>query len=406
MAREILTWLTSPRAVFFFGEIFFNLVGMRLKNWGSLSQVKRVLVVRLDEIGDVVMTIPFLRELRHNLIESWITLIVKSQLYNLVELCPYVNEVVIYDGEVNGRFVLLRRHGRALLLAWRHLWRHRFELAIVPRWDTDYYHASFVAYLSGATWRVGYSENVNPHKKQLNKGYDRLFTHLLYENSPKHEVEHNLEIIRFLGGKVENDKLELWIEEDDKEFARQFLKRHRVKSDDLLISIAPGAGAPKRQWPVERFIELGSWLKKTYKARLLVTGGEGEEILGERMKEALGDTIINAVGRTTLRQTVALLKFSRLFVGNDAGPMHMAAAVSIPIVMISCHPKTGSPLSPNSPSRFRPWKVPHKILQPESPQPPCVEECVADYPHCIRNVKVEEVKKAIEEILSSRVEKL
>ncbi len=400
VARRWVACLMSPQVAALFGEPFFYLKGMRHNGRKiDLSQVTRVLVVRLDEIGDVVMTTPLLRELRRNFPEAWITLVVKPEVHNLMELCPYVNEVLTYDWRVKGRFGLLGRHVRALRLAWSHLWQRRFDLAILPRLDADHYHGTFVAYFSGAQWRVGYSEHVIDHKRIANNGFDRLLTHPLHCNNLKHEVEHNLDVIRWLGGYVEEDQLELWLSQDDEDFAGQYLIGREVKSDDMLVGLAPGAQAPKRVWPADRFAELGLWLQQRYGAILLVVGGPGEEPLGEGLERRLGPKAVNAVGRTTLRQTAALLKRCRFFVGNDTGPMHMAAALGVPVVELSCHPKSGSPWSANSPSRFGPWGGRHKVLQPETPCPPCTKECVADHAHCILGITVEQVEQAVVEQL-------
>jgi ADP-heptose:LPS heptosyltransferase len=400
IAKYILWWPASPKVTYFFGEPFFKLMGMRRnKHDLNLAQVEKVLIVRLDEIGDVVMTTPFLRELRRNLPDAWITLVVKPAVYNLVELCPYVNEVLTYDWHVSRYLGPLQRHWRALRLAYRHLWRRRFELAILPRWDADWYHGTFVLYFSGAPWRVGYSEKVIDRKRRSNQGYDRLLTHPIHDRTLKHEVEHNLDVIRFLGGQVQDDRLELWLGEEDNVFAERFLRNHGAKSDDLLVGLAPGAGAPKRLWPIDRFVELGWWLQNAYGARLLVLGGRGEEPLGEELERALGFCVVNAIGHTTLRQTVALLKRCHLFVGNDAGPMHMAAAVGVPVVELSCHPRSGVPWSANSPLRFSPWGVSHTVVQPQTSRPPCVDECIADHPHCILGITVDQVKEAVTEQL-------
>jgi len=396
-ARRILSLLTSPQATCLFGEPLFWLLGLRQRQREiDLSRVQRVLVVRLDEIGDVVMTTSFLRELRRNIPDAWITLVVNPVVHNLVELCPYVNEVLTYDGNIQGRFAIERRRLRALYLAMRHLWCRRFDLAIVPRWDADYYHASFVAYFSGASWRVGYSEKVIEYKKKKNCGYDNLFTHVMTNNTLKHEVERNLDVLRFLGRAVADDQLELSISKEDEEFAMKFLSNHNVEPHNLLVAISPGARELKRQWPIENYIGICLWLQNTYDASILVVGGSGEGRLGEILKNSLQfNNVINSVEKTTLRQTIALLKHCRLFVGNDSGPLHMAVAVGLPVVEISCHQMLGSMPHSNSPARFGPWRVPHSILQPDSSVYPCSDACTADQPHCICKVTVEQVKAAI-----------
>jgi ADP-heptose:LPS heptosyltransferase len=393
--------ITSYEFAFMLGEPFFRFLGLRKqRHLVGLSQVKRVLIVRVENgIGDMVLMAPFLRELCHNLPNAWITLVVEPQIYNLIELCPYVNEVLKYDWKVSGHYSNLQRHGRALRLAYKHLWRRRFDIAMLPRWDFDRWHGAFLVYLSGATWRMSFSENVNANKARVNTGFNRLFTHVLYDSTPKHEVEHNLDMICFLGGKVEKEHLEMWLGPEDEIFAENVLTSHKIYPGDRLIAFGPGAGEHRRMWPLSNFVELGAWLKKKYGAHILIVGGQGEEPLAQEIQQQLGDLVINAVGKTTIRQTAALLKRCRLHVGNDAGPMHLAAAASVPVIEISCHSLNGSPLHPNSPRRFSPWGVPHCVVQPEKAIAPCSNGCASAQAHCILSITVEKVKEAVVALL-------
>jgi len=394
-----MRWITTGnliRATHRTGELFFAALGRRGKQAEiQPPQVQRILVVRLDEIGDMVLTSPFLRELRGFFPSTWITLIVKPALVNLVELCPHVNEVLTYDWNTPGRSTRLRRHGRALKLAWEHLWKRRFDLAILPRWGPDYYHGAFVLYFSGAPWRVGYSESVSEEKRRRNSGFDHLLTHLLFDTTPKHEVERNLEVLHFLGAKIQESDLELWLGREDEAFAQQILESHGVLPEDSLVAFAPGAGAANRLWPILNFAELGRWLLREYHPRIVLVGGTQDRDFGEYFEGQLCDRVVNAIGRTTLRQAAALLRLCHLFLGNDAGPMHLAAACGLPVVEISCHPRGGSPLHGNSPLRFGPWGVPHIVLQPERPLEPCKDACVSEHAHCILGVSVEQAREAI-----------
>ena len=392
----------SPQVAYRVGELLFRTFGMRRKRESiDLSRSQRAIVVKLDEIGDMVLTSPFLRELRRNMPAAWITLVVKPEVKHLVDLCPYVNEVLTYDARTRARPHKLRRHWRALSVAWKHLWRRRFDLAILPRWDTDHYHAAFLLYFSGAPVRVGYSENVNDRKRTLNTGFDRLFTHLLHDDTPKHEVDHNLDVIRFLGGTIQDDRLELWTGQEDEIFADETLTANCVRPGEMLIAFGPGAGHPHRMWPLANFLKLGDWLRGETQARIVVVGGHNEKPLGEELQRQLGETVINVVGKTTLRQAGAILRRCQLYVGNDAGPMHLAAAASVPVVEISCHPRNGSLLHDNSPVRFAPWGVSHRIHQPEFALSPCSGACTAAHGHCIRSINPEQVMVAIMEQLSS-----
>jgi len=392
-----ISFFTSPKTTFHAGELFFTLIGLRKKRRKiDLTQVKRVLVVRVDEIGDVVMTSPFLRELRQLIPQAHITLVVKPAVYNLVELCSYVDEVLTYDWQTGDpRTRNLRLHWRALKLFWKYYWKDRFDLAILPRWDADRHYATFVTYFSGAPSRVGYSENVNTLKQKLNHSLDLLLTHPINDPVQKHEVEHNLDVVRFLGGQIQDDKLELWTDERDETWANAFLIEKGIKKDDFLIALSPGTRQPRKEWPVDRFAELSAWLQQEYQAKILVLGAKEEESLGNKLVKRLGSFVINALGRTTLRQTTALLKRCQLFVGNDTGPMHLAGALGVPVVAVFCHPEGGSDSSSNSPARFGPWQSPCVIVQPKNSTLPCMEECSAEEPHCILGVTVEQVKNAL-----------
>lgn len=401
LLRQLACQLASPGTTLFLGEAFFRARGYRVgQQDAGTSKPTRILVVRLDEIGDVVLTSAFLRELRRTFPSARITLVVKPATSNVCELCPHIDELLTFDWSVSGRLPLLQRHMRTLALARKHLWQQRFDIAIVPRWDVDHYHTAFVAYLSGAPRRLGYSERVTDQKGLLNAGFDRLFTDLLDDRTPKHEVEHNLDVVRFLGGQVQDAALELWLSEKDEAVAGEILRRHGVRPKDTLIAFGPGAGLPRKMWPLQNFVELGRRLGGDEQFRILVVGGPEVAPLGDAIGKELGSAVINAAGRTTLRETAALLKRSGLYVGNDSGPMHLAAAAGVPVVEICCHPKNGPQLHWNSPLRFGPWGVRHVVLEPDSVKPPCIETCLANEAHCIADIDVARVEEAVSSFIA------
>jgi len=395
VAHRIVPWLTWR-----LGEPTFRLMGMRRGSGeATLAAARRILVVRLDEVGDVVMTGPFLRELRANAPDARITLVVKATVANLVELCPYVNEVRTYDWLAPGAFGALRLHLRALRLAREEFWPHGVDLAIAPRWDVDWYHAAFVAYFSGARQRVGYSVDVVAHKQRLTPGYDRLFTRVLGDTPARHEVERNLDVIRRLGGTVGSVGLEAWLSPDDEAFAQQIIATYGLTQDRPLIALGVGKRDRKRRWPLEYFTELGARLARDHAARLVVFGEAAERDLADELQRQLRNELVNLVGRTTLRQTVAILKRCALYVGNDYGVKHLAAAAGVPVVETNAYPLGASPTHPDSPCHFAPWGVPHRVLQPEKPRPPCSSACQAAEAHCIREVTVDQARAAAAQFL-------
>ena len=101
-------------------------------------------------------------------------------------------------------------------------------------------------------------------------------------------------------------------------------------------------------------------------------------------------------------QTGALLQRCALFIGHDSGPTHMASAAGIPVVVVSCHPRDGAAMNVQSPRRFGPWSPTARVLQPDHGTGTCVDSCSASAAHCILNVSVDDVRKAIEEVTGLR----
>jgi heptosyltransferase-2 len=396
--KEIALFPTSAAAMRSFGDRFFLHAENGRDTSISLSAITRVLVVRLDGIGDMVLTTPFLRELRRNLPSAWITLVVAPSNFNLMETCPHVNEVLSCGWEDNSDIKRYHRLWRSFFFARKHLRLRRFDLAVLPRRGLDRLHASFLAYFSGAPFRVGFKGIVSEKPERVRayfRNTDRLLSHGLCDNEPRHELQYGLELLKFLGGAVQDDSLELWLTEKDREDALKTLEAHGVSRADNVVAIGLGASDPKRQWPTPRFVELSEWLIRKFSARILLMGGKGDEPSARMLRSGCNGNTIDVVGKVSLRQATALLKRSNLFIGNDTGTMHMAAAAGVPVIEISSFPFHGNPLHPQSPMRFGPWKVPQLVLQPSKPIAPCSQACLAAEPHCILNVTLDQAKAAV-----------
>lgn len=398
--RSAIGLATSPRTVLSLGEPLFWAFGHRFRKRGNLAQARRVLIVRLDAIGDMVLTIPFIRELRHSLPEAWITLVVSKATFNLVELCPYVNEVLPLEAPAPGRLVAARRIRRALKFASAHLWRRRFDVAIVPRWDVDHYAASFLAYFSGAAGRIGYSEKTTPLKSEINRDYDLLYSQFFNSAHLRHEALRNLDLLKRLELDPKDSRLELWTSVGDEVVVQQLLGSSEQKPYETWIALALGTTDPKKAWPLTRYLQIGKWLIERGNTQLVLVGGEKEMELGDEFAREVPSTV-NLIGKLSLRQTAVMLEQCQLYVGNDTGPMHLAAAVGVPVVEICCHPISGDLKHYNSPARFGPWRVPHRVLQPSDARGDCKEGCTASEPHCILGVHIEAVQEAMLSLLPS-----
>ena len=348
-----------------------------------LVGAKYILVVRPDEIGDVVLTIPFLRELRRAAPEAKIALIVKPACYELVEHCPYVDTVQVLKFRSGGD-----RHYRLLLVfaAWRLRWnkfaRWKFDLILLPRRSSDSYGSDLVGHVfAGSGALIVHREQQGSFPAVLSK--DRSLASSIYSNPEiEHEVMHNLHFLRWCGtSNISAPALELWVTATDRRFAADVLHGHRG-----WVAFATGAGDRARQWPIERFSEIAKWLQDSSGLTPVLLGAAGDPEF---------DGGLNLIGRTSLRQAAAVVEQCVLYVGNDSGLMHMAAAMGVPVVEISGFRIGSNPNHYNSPDRFSPFGVPHRIVQPS----------IGQNALAIEEVTIDAVRIACSELLSGAVAK-
>jgi ADP-heptose:LPS heptosyltransferase len=165
------------------------------------------------------------------------------------------------------------------------------------------------------------------------------------------------------------------------------------------VAIGLGAGEKKKQWPVARFVEAGRWLVEQG-CQLLLVGGPADQLGAQEFTLAIPAHCRSAAGFVSLLETAALLRECHLYVGNDSGPKHLAAAVGLPVVEVNSCSKEGNLTSRYSPRAFCAWGVKTAIVQPAKALSPCSGECMAPEPHCITQIEVRDVVDAIAEFLS------
>jgi len=382
-----------------FYEAFFRLAGRRpRRSPPDKMRARNILVIQLADIGDVLLTSIFLRELRRSRPEAWIGLVVQPSKVNLVEKCPYVDEVIPFDWRS------FRNWGQAFSGHWRwwlqttcltarRLWARHIDQAISLRWNNDAPQAAALTlmFASGAPERVAYRDT--PHDRVPYKVSDinRLATRGPVRTFLKHEVELQLELLASLGAVPADTRLEVWTGPEDDEFARSALRAAGFSADGLTLALAPGAAWPFRRWPAERFIGLAKWLQESYGANIVILAASNEIALARRIEAGLSPArTLNLAGRTTILQMAAVLKHCRLFIGNDSGPMHVAAGVGVPVVSF---------FGPGEYERFRPWGIPYEPIRLGLPCSPCSQECAFNDPRCIRGISLERAKEAVARML-------
>jgi ADP-heptose:LPS heptosyltransferase len=189
-----------------------------------------------------------------------------------------------------------------------------------------------------------------------------------------------------LGADTANHDLEIKIPEEDSIFIKNFLMKEGIQDSDALIGINPGAPWPSKRWPIENFAELIYRLQDVLDCKIVITGSAEEKDIAEKLKKISRTDIIIATGKTTIKQLAALIKRFNLYITNDTGSMHIAAALDVPIVAI---------FRAGHIDRNRPYMKPEKfiVLSENVDCGPCqLVEC--DSLKCLRLISPQDVLKS------------
>ncbi len=365
--------------------------------------IRSILLTRLDGLGDMVLFSSFVREVRMLWPEAHITLVVDDRFVSLVEHCPHVDEVIGFDERGSKYNRLFTGPRRAYALARKRLFDRHIDLAISPRWDFDTRHAAVLNFISLPRHHFGFSERVSPRKRALNFGLDSLFTHVVPSRpGVYHEADRNAEMLTALGGNPARIRdLEIWLSADDQAYAEESLSRSGL-GDEPLICLGIGATQAKRCWPIDRFAGLAQWLVEQHGARILIVGDTADAHKAELLRPVLGSALINQAGICNVRQSAALVARCSVFIGNDSGPMHLAAASRLLVIALSCHPITGPQDHINSPYRYAPLSKRARVMQPHAFSKKCHAGCNQSDAHCILNLHVHDVQQLLDEVMTAR----
>lgn len=371
-----------------------------------LDHTAPLAVIKLDEIGDAVMATPALQTLRR----AWqgeIRYLGSDKVRNLIETCPDVDRTLFIEG---GGSLQNPAQGAAHLARWLPVVRrflHGVAAAVILRPAADHYFALHFAVLAQVPRIMAVTSSYVQDIERFNTGYQASWSDRLILNTSCHEAQAMGLLVEQLGGAPITPRYTLTLTPDDQAVAMALLWE---AGGQAIQGVGFGIGAQngRRCWPADRFAAVAQTLCTNPRARIFLLGAAQHRPIGEAIvagvDAGLRRQVLNMCGRTTLRQSVALLSYLQGFVGNDSGPLHLAAAAGIPVVEISCHPHGASPMHDNDPQRFGPLGVRTVIVQPAQPSDPrCAQGCVVDSPHCIAAVTVNEVLTACRNLFGSMI---
>ncbi|MBF0303425.1 MAG: lipopolysaccharide heptosyltransferase II [Desulfamplus sp.] len=385
----------------------------------------KILIRAANWVGDAIMTTPIIRAVKKNYPHAHITLLAKPWVIPVFDNNPYIDDIMVYENST--------RHtkGFGTLRLARDIRKKKFDMAILMQ---NAFEAALITFLGGVPIRIGYNTDgrtllLNPAiklDKRLKKG---------------HLIDYYRGILKGVGLVDDRRKLDLFISDSERKEALYIIDSYGLidSSNGLIdsdykknclklkpiIGINPGAtGGTAKRWFPQRYAELAKRLAQRFNTKILIFGGQADKELGEQIKELAqsfngssqtsnsssnnlndkqksqfdGSVCVNLAGKTTLRQAFTLIEKCDLFITNDSGLMHAAAALEtrqIAIIGSTDHIAT-APSSPNS-----------IMIRVPVPCSPCLKvdcpkkESYLDYHTCMDKISVDMVMEKCESVLES-----
>lgn len=330
------------------------------------------------------MSIPALREIRRLFPRAHITLLVRPWVSETFDNAEYIDEILIFDKGARGRI-------SGLLRVVKEVRKRKFDMAILLQ---NAIEAALIAFLAGIPIRVGYPTDgrglLLTHKAKLNRDPNR-----------NHQIFYYLGILTGSGlarRAYESDSrfrpdITIALERHELERAKEILIANRVDPSKRIIGLNPGAYyGPAKRWLTDRYAQLADLLIEKQTAEILIFGSAQEQTLAAELASHMKHKPKTFAGKTTLRELMALIKTCDLFITNDSGPMHLAAALDVPQIALfgSTDEIATGPFSQKA----------TVIKHPVVCSPCLLRECPIDF-RCFTSISVAEVYSAAVEKLKS-----
>jgi ADP-heptose:LPS heptosyltransferase len=373
----------------------------------EFADISKIVVIKLDHLGDVILSTPAIANIRDCFPDAHIALVVNPSSEQIARMIPYIDEIILY----NARF--FDRSGKAkafdVMKGFRFakdMNRGRFDLIVDLRGS---FASLLYAVIANSKYRLDRGSYLIKRKFRRRKSpLIPLFQRGNVEGisfgekggnvykgdewSDLHEANVSLNILAEAGLFI--NTREAFIDPDIEDHPHSDSPPSRWREFDVHPNIVIHAGGPMllKRWASERFMELIKRLLQDYAVKVFLVGGKDEYKLAESILDVVGDDrVINLSGKMTLAELAYLLKQADLFIGNDSGPMHIASACGANVIGL---------YGPTNPERFGPYGHNCIALRMEDKCPPCAQDkCkFRDY-RCIDRISVDNVINVVNEVL-------
>jgi len=373
---------------------------VRPGRFSNLATARRILVVRLDFVGDWILTTPFLDELRARAPRAEITAVVIDRAFAFADADPAVDRVISTTAARGRRVTVGASSVKALAGFIADYRKQRFDLALVPRWDVDFNGAAMVAYGSGAPRVVGFAETSTGTKTVTNRGDDRFYTDVVEDRANLHEAERMLTLFGAIGVRDWRERPVRAVSTAADETAAAAIMADKFTRP--VLAVAPFVDQGRRTLPAPLLMPMIDRLQGRFDMDVAVIAAPIHAGRAARFAADLSGHAVSLAGRLTLRETAAFMRRCAAAVTMDSGPAHIAAGVGLPVAVFSCHPADGDPGHPQSPVRFAPRTAAglSLVLQPRTALPPCLDGCSMDEAHCITQLGDARAMRRLEDFMA------
>jgi len=351
------------------------------------ADTQRILAVRLDAMGDVLMTTPALRAIRTAHPTAHLALLTSPAGSAVAGLIDELDGTIVYEAPwlkpvPTGGLDPARDRRFIEELAGR-----RFDAAVIFTVHSQSpLPAALACHLAGIPLRLAHCRE-NPCHLLTNWIPDPEV-----DATTRHEVRRKLDLVATVGFRTAGEHLSVRVPPEAARAMRALVGELDLVGKPWLVA-HPGADAPSRRYPAASYEAALRRLAREDGWRIVLTGSAGERELVERIASGIGPQAVSLVGRLSVGDLAALLAMARVLVANNTGPMHLAAAVGTPVVALYALTNL----------QHTPWQVPARVLSYDVPCKGCRKSvCPLGHQDCLRRVEPDEVVAAVRYLTAER----